>query len=87
MQVAATVATLTGMDETQPPTSTLPRLLSIHDVADILGVSVSRIYQWRTQGRDDLLPPAFPVGRQLRWHPDDVNAWLRLRRGAAKPIA
>ncbi|WP_338696602.1 helix-turn-helix domain-containing protein [Streptomyces sp. Q6] len=53
---------------------TLPdRYLTPVDVADLLGVPVETIYQWR---RKRTGPKGFRVGRHLRYDPADVHAWV-----------
>jgi excisionase family DNA binding protein len=49
-------------------------LLTIDEVADLLGVSKQLIYSWRHQSKG---PPAIALeGRLLRWRPEDVGRWL-----------
>lgn len=50
-----------------------PRLWSIQDVAEYLGVPVKTLYDWRTRGYG---PVGKRVGRYVRYHPDDVMAWF-----------
>ncbi|MEU2400293.1 helix-turn-helix domain-containing protein [Streptomyces pseudogriseolus] len=51
------------------------------DVADLLGVPVETVYQWRRKGTG---PRGFRVGRHLRFDPEDVRAWVEsLMEGAA----
>ncbi|MEU8947678.1 helix-turn-helix domain-containing protein [Streptomyces sp. NPDC048489] len=61
---------------------TLPRrYLTPLDVAELLGVSIETVYQWR---RKRTGPRGFRVGRHLRYDPDDVRAWVEsLMEGAA----
>jgi excisionase family DNA binding protein len=61
---------------------TLPeRYLTPADVAELLGVPVETLYQWR---RKRTGPRGFRVGRHLRYDPDDVRAWVgSLMEGAA----
>ncbi|MCR0986064.1 helix-turn-helix transcriptional regulator [Streptomyces albidoflavus] len=49
------------------------RYLTPADLADLLGVPVETIYQWR---RKDTGPRGFRVGRHLRYDPEDVRAWV-----------
>ncbi|WP_028849830.1 helix-turn-helix domain-containing protein [Thermocrispum municipale] len=51
----------------------MPKLLSVEDLSDILGIPVNTLYQWRTKGYG---PPGVRIGKHLRYRPDDVNAWL-----------
>ncbi|WP_328536450.1 helix-turn-helix transcriptional regulator [Streptomyces sp. NBC_00344] len=53
---------------------TLPnRYLTPIDLADLLGVPVETVYQWR---RKHTGPRGFRVGRHLRFDPEDVRAWV-----------
>ena len=52
------------------------RLMSVPEVAEYLGIPQTTIYQWNYQRTG---PPAFRVGRHLRFKRDDVEAWLRRR--------
>ena len=56
-----------------PPMPDCPRLWTVGDVADFLGVPVSTLHQWRYLGRG---PGAFRVGKHLRYDPDVVRRWL-----------
>lgn len=51
------------------------RLLSVEEVADLLGVAVQTIYQWRAR-RPQYGPAAMKVGKYLRWKPEVVQAWI-----------
>ncbi|OII60631.1 DNA-binding protein [Streptomyces sp. CC53] len=52
------------------------------DLADLLGIPVETVYQWR---RKNTGPRGFRVGRHLRFHPEDVRAWVSslMDKGAA----
>ena len=52
-------------------------LWNIHDLASYLNLPVQTIYYWRTHGHG---PPARKLGKHLRWHPADVDAWLEQSR-------
>ncbi len=53
---------------------TLPeRYLTPADVAELLGVPVETLYQWR---RKHTGPPAFRVGRHLRYDPVRLREWV-----------
>ena len=58
--------------ELQHTTPQRPKMTAT-DLAALLAVSVTRIYQLRHEGA---LPPAIKIGRTVRWDPDDVDAWL-----------
>lgn len=60
---------------------TLPsRYLTPADLAELLGVPVSTVYQWRYQRTG---PQGFRVGRHLRFDPKAVEAWIDGLRGGA----
>jgi excisionase family DNA binding protein len=50
------------------------RLWSVREVAEYLGVSVATVYGWRSAGFEG--PPGRPIGKHLRYRPDDVRAWV-----------
>ncbi|MEU6272696.1 helix-turn-helix domain-containing protein [Streptomyces populi] len=53
---------------------TLPeRYLTPADVAELLGVPVETLYQWRRKRSG---PPAFRVGRHLRYDPVRLRQWI-----------
>jgi excisionase family DNA binding protein len=54
-------------------TVTVEPLWGVEDVATFLRVPVPTLYQWRHRG---LGPPAFKVGRHLRYDPAAVTDWL-----------
>ncbi|MFI0019805.1 helix-turn-helix transcriptional regulator [Streptomyces griseus] len=49
------------------------RYLTPINLADLLGVPIETVYQWR---RKDTGPRGFRVGRHLRYDPEDVRAWV-----------
>ncbi len=51
----------------------LDRLLSVTQLAELLGVPVPTLYKWRSQGQG---PASLKVGRYVRYRPADVQAWL-----------
>lgn len=51
-------------------------LLTTEDLATYLAVPVATIYRWRTLEEG---PPAFRVGRGLRYRLADVDRWLTQR--------
>ena len=49
-------------------------LLTINEVAAVLGVSRQRLYAWRHEGKG---PPAIQLeGRLLRYRQTDLDTWL-----------
>lgn len=49
------------------------RYLGPSEVAELLGVPVDTIYQWRYKRSG---PPGFRVGRHLRFDPRAVRRWV-----------
>jgi predicted DNA-binding transcriptional regulator AlpA len=58
---------------TPVPVAAVDRLWTIDDVSAFLRVPTATIYQWR---HHRVGPPAFKVGRHLRYDPDAVRSWL-----------
>ncbi|MFN2615119.1 MAG: helix-turn-helix transcriptional regulator [Actinomycetota bacterium] len=63
------------------PLPALDPLWTTEELARFLGVPVATVYMWRTKGQG---PPAFRVGRYLRFRLSDVTAWLE-RQGDEAP--
>jgi excisionase family DNA binding protein len=63
--------------------ATVRRLLSVDEVAQILGVPVKTLYQWRHKG---VGPVGLRVGRHLRYRAADVSEWID-RRAAEEAIS
>jgi excisionase family DNA binding protein len=53
-----------------------PPLLSVRDVAEILGVDARTVRRWREERK---LPPALTVGGIVRWERADIEAWIAAR--------
>jgi hypothetical protein len=49
------------------------RTAAVHDVSAFLGVPVGTLYQWRYMR---VGPPAYRVGRHIRYDPSAVRTWL-----------
>jgi predicted DNA-binding transcriptional regulator AlpA len=54
------------------------RLWNVEDTSAFLGVPIGTLYQWRYRR---LGPPAYRVGRHLRYDPAEVRQWLREQAG------
>lgn len=48
-------------------------LLTLHDVAQRLGVPLDTLYRWRSLGHG---PPGIRLGRHVRVRSSDLEAWL-----------
>jgi len=51
----------------------MKQLLTIQQVAELLQVPVTTLYKWRAI---EYGPQALKLGKYLRWHPEDVEAWI-----------
>lgn len=49
-------------------------LLSAEQVSELTGLSPETLAQWRSQRRGI---PYLKIGRAVRYHPEDINAYLR----------
>jgi excisionase family DNA binding protein len=61
-------------------TTALDALMSVTEVATLLKVPVTTIYQWRHRGEG---PRPIRVGRYLRFDPSDVARWIEARKTAS----
>ena len=52
------------------------RLIGVHELAAYLAVPVKTLYAWRYRREG---PPAFRVGRYLRYRWSDVQWWIQRR--------
>jgi excisionase family DNA binding protein len=55
------------------PPALPPRYLTPEEIAALFGVPLETVYQWR---RKHTGPPAFRVGRHLRYDPAVVAEWV-----------
>ncbi len=55
------------------------RYLTPDDIAEIFGVPVETVYQWRKKRTG---PPGFRIGKHLRYDPADVRAYVTERKSA-----
>jgi len=54
-------------------------LMSPREVAALLQLKVTTLYDWRSRGEG---PPAIKVGKHLRYRHEDVETWLDQRAAA-----
>jgi excisionase family DNA binding protein len=54
----------------------LEPLIDVHELADYLDVPVKTLYAWRYRREG---PPAFRVGRHLRYRRSDIRRWIQQR--------
>ena len=59
--------------DTSGPLPATERLWTVDDVATYLGVPAQTLYQWRYLQSG---PPAYRVGRHLRYDPTALRSWL-----------
>ncbi len=57
----------------QGPTALLTSLLSAEEVAELTGLSIDTLAQWRSQKRGI---PYLKIGRCVRYDPQDVQQYL-----------
>ena len=50
-----------------------PRLLTVKQVAELVGVDERTIRRWRDEEK---LPPAITIGGVIRWYENDILDWL-----------
>ena len=50
--------------------------MTTDELCEFLGVTRSTVYEWRRQGT---APPAYRIGKVLRWRADEVDTWLDAR--------
>jgi excisionase family DNA binding protein len=60
----------------------MEKLLTLGDLAEVLGVPKQTIYAWRRRRHG---PRAVAVGRHLRFRPADVEAWLEEQPARSSP--
>ena len=58
-------------------------LLTVEQLAALLQVPPSTIYQWRYLNQG---PPGFKVGRHLRFEKSDVETWLNTLRSKERDL-
>src|SRR4051794_31841441 len=59
----------------------VPKLLTIKELSELLSVSVATIYRWNYTGTG---PTPIRVGRHVRYRADDVTIWLEQQTVPAK---
>jgi excisionase family DNA binding protein len=69
-----------------PPAISDGALLTVEDVARMLNVPVSWVYE-RTRKRTKERIPGFRLGKYWRFHERDVVAWIERQRVGANPNA
>ncbi|MFJ7048976.1 helix-turn-helix domain-containing protein [Streptomyces sp. NPDC101112] len=74
------MATPTNSDPRAILRAGLPdRYLTPNDIADMFGVPLETVYQWR---RKRTGPPGFRIGKHIRYDPADVRAYVVQRKSA-----
>lgn len=56
-------------------------LLTTHDLLKILKAKKSTFYNWVKQG---VFPKGIRIGGNVRWHKEDVDAWIEQKRKESK---
>ncbi|WP_328783315.1 helix-turn-helix domain-containing protein [Streptomyces canus] len=60
------------------------RYLTPDDIAEMFGVPLETVYQWR---RKRTGPPGFRIGKHLRYDPADVRTYVSQRKSACQGAA
>ncbi|MEV7500610.1 helix-turn-helix domain-containing protein [Streptomyces sp. NPDC093018] len=60
------------------------RYLTPDDIADMFGVPLETVYQWR---RKHTGPPGFRIGKHVRYDPADVRAYVAQCKTSAQDAA
>jgi predicted DNA-binding transcriptional regulator AlpA len=67
------------------PSTSLETLMTDHDVARVIGMSVASLRRWRLLRQG---PKYIKIGVAVRYKPEDLTAWLQSRpAGGGQPIA
>jgi excisionase family DNA binding protein len=53
--------------------ATSDRLMTLAELAEMLGIPVNTLYGWRCRGEG---PPGYRIGRHIRYRRAAVEAWL-----------
>lgn len=56
-------------------------LLTVKDVAAMLGVAENTVWNWRHAGE---MAPATKIGRRVLWRRSEIEAWLDTRTEARR---
>ena len=51
-----------------------PALLSINDLAQLIGIAKRTVHTWRASG--ELPPPDLTLGKTVRWRATTINTWI-----------
>ncbi len=60
----------------------MKHLWGVKELAEHCGVPELTVYEWRRYGKG---PPAYKIGKHLRFDPDEVADWVRSQRIDAAP--
>lgn len=60
----------------------MTRPMTTEELSEFLQVPLTTIYKWRAEGNG---PPAFRIGKYLRFDRSEVEAWMETRRDARVP--
>ena len=59
-------------------------LLNMSDLLKILKAKRSTMYNWINEG---IFPKGIKIGRAVRWHKEDVEAWIEQKRNESKEVS
>lgn len=55
----------------------MKKLLTVEDAAELLSLDLKTLYRMRYKGTG---PPAYRIGKYLRYDPDELEAWVKSQR-------
>jgi excisionase family DNA binding protein len=62
---------------------TSDRLMTLAELAEMLGIPVNTLYGWRCRGDG---PPGYRIGRHIRYRRAAVEAWLETQTDHRRTI-
>lgn len=69
--------------DTQPTDNELEPLVSLKELAGYLGVPVSTVHDWRSNGAG---PLGYRFGERVMFAISDIQAWMETMRDPASPV-
>ena len=70
---------MSAVPDTMKPFLRVTALLSLRQLAEVLGISYRSILNLRSRNPEELPKPIY-IGRVLRFRADDVDEWIRSKQ-------
>jgi excisionase family DNA binding protein len=61
------------------------KLLTYEDLAEVLNLPISTVRTWGSL-EPDKLPPRMKLGRNVRFHPDTVENWIKAKNAQGQRL-